>query len=196
MRSFISAGFCAAAMLAAGCTQATEEMEGAAGAAAEAASDAVTEAGTATSNAAESVAEAAGTAVESAKEGVQEGMAALTEKASAALAGIEGGPELLKKVTGFFDSAQEAVRGIKDTETAKAATAKLTELEGSIEGMSASMSKLPAEAKTALGGVIESGTAALKALVEKALAIPGVQDVIKPKLDEVMQKLAALSGRD
>ena len=74
-----------------------------------------------------------------------------------------------------------------------AAAAKLGELSTGAEGLGESIKQLPEEARGAVGGLIAQGLVQLKALVEKASSIPGVADVMKPKLDELMAKLTALS---
>lgn len=207
MKAFVATIGLSVALWITGCgQQATQEVGEAVGAAGEAASSAVSEAGEAASSAASEVGEAASSAAsaageaasdaaESVKESVEEGMAAVTEKASAALAGVEGGPEALKNVTGFFDSAKETLSGITDTGSAQASLAKLGEMGGSLDTLSAAINKLPADAKTALAGVIQKGTAGLQPLIEKAYAIPGVKAIIQPKLDEVLQKLSGLTGQ-
>ena len=85
-------------LLLAGCSpQAQTTMEEAGQSAAEAASSAQDAAGEFASSATETVQDAAAGAVES----VQAGLADAASKAAAALKGVEGGPELLGKVTDF-----------------------------------------------------------------------------------------------
>ncbi|MBN1855317.1 MAG: hypothetical protein JW829_21480 [Pirellulales bacterium] len=149
----------------------------------------------ATRDAVGSATDAATRAAEAAVGSVKDQLADVTKKASEALSGIEGGPEILKQVTQLFESAGETLHGIADIDSAKAALPKISELTSSLDGLTTSLGNMPAEAKTAIGGVIEKGVGTLKALAEKILAIPGVQDVIKPQLDEFMTKLAAIMGK-
>jgi hypothetical protein len=123
-----------------------------------------------------------------------EGFSAAAEKASSALASVEGGPEMLTKVKEFFTSATQSLTKIKDEATARAAIPDLEELEGKISGLADMTAKLPGEAKTAVSGLLESGVDGIKSLVEKIMAIPGVESVVKPKMDAIMQKLTALTS--
>ncbi|MEM9659686.1 MAG: hypothetical protein AAF961_15100, partial [Planctomycetota bacterium] len=78
--------------------------------------------------------------------------------------------------------------------TAEAAREKLTELMGSVGGMEEQLGALPGEAKTAVTGVIEQGMAALQALYEKLASKPEIQDVVKPKVEELMAKLKSMTS--
>jgi hypothetical protein len=142
-------------------------------------------------NAADEMAGKAGEALK----GAQESVAASAAKAADALKGVAGGPELLSKVTEFFGSAGKTLQGITDVESAKAALPKLTELTASTDELSKSMASLPEGAKTAISGVVDKGIAELKAVVEKIMALPGVEGVLKPKIDELMKKLEAIAGK-
>jgi hypothetical protein len=152
------------------------------------------DAGQAVQGAAESASDAAGDLAQKATDALGEGFAAAADKASSALASIEGGPEMLTKVKEFFASATDSLSGIKDEVSARAALPKLDELEGKISGLADMTAGLPAEAKTAVSGLLESGVNGLKALVEKIMALPGVESIVKPKLDAIMQKLSGLTS--
>ncbi len=125
---------------------------------------------------------------------LSEGYAAASEKAAATLEGIDGGGEMMTKVKDFFSTAQKTLSGITNKESAQAAVAKLGDLNGMVDSISEMTGKLPEEAQAAVGSMMASGMAMLNALAEKVNAMPGVSDVIKPKLDELMEKLKDLSG--
>jgi uncharacterized protein YukE len=144
-----------------------------------------------TKNAAGELAGKAGEAVEGAQESLQSAATAAAD----ALKDVAGGPELLKKVTEFFGSAGTALKGITDVESAKAALPKLGELTASTDELSKLMANVPEAAKSALSGVWEKGVVELKALVEKTLALPGVESVLKPAVTELLDKLAAIAGK-
>jgi uncharacterized phage infection (PIP) family protein YhgE len=184
-------------LLLAGCSQDTKS-GGAAGttlnSAVEATQGTASDAMTSVSDAASEAVDAATGAAETAVAEAKEGLSAMADGASQALAGIEGGPEALKQVTDFFASAGDSLKGITDAASAQAALPKLSELPKMIEGLGPTLEKLPAEAKTAILGVIDSGIVQLKDLADKALALPGVETVVKPIIDDVMAKLEALKG--
>ena len=170
-----------------GCTQE-------AGKALDKAEEAVADAAEETGDAVGDAAESAGDLANEAGEKLSEGFSAAAEKAASALEGIDGGGEMLTQVKEFFGSAQETLKGITNKESAEAAVSKLGDLDGAIAKISEMAGKLPESAQAAIGPMIAAGTAQLKALIEKVNAIPGVSDVIKPKLTELMDKLKGLSG--
>jgi len=179
------------AMFVIGCSEATKQK----------ASDAKKKAGEAASSAVDDASKKAGNGLSEAKDKAQEAMDALgkefteaTGKAKSALEGVNGGPELLQNITDLFASAQKSLQGVTNSETAQAAKTQLGELSGKVEGLSKQLEGLPEEAKTAVSGLIEKGIAQLKALSDKVMAIPGVGETIKPQLDALMEKLAALKG--
>lgn len=115
-------------------------------------------------------------------------------KAAEAVKGVEGGPELLSKITEFFGSAGKAMQGITDVESAKAALPTVEELKVKADELSKSITGLPEGAKSAVSGVMETGLAELKALVDKVLALPGVESVLKPAISGLMDKLQTVAG--
>lgn len=220
MKSLYSMAVLGFALVAFGCTQATEDVKSAteemgdaaadamdkagdaAGdamdAAGDAASDAVDAAGDVVSDVADAAGDVAGDTVDAAKDagsGLMSGVSDAADKASDELKKVEGGSELLNKVTGFFESTGSALKGITDGESAKAAMSKFDEMGGMLDKLGDSVADLPEEAKSAIGNVVDKGTEGLKALADKTLAIPGVSDVIKPKVDELMGKLSDLRSK-
>ncbi|TWU05295.1 hypothetical protein CA54_59830 [Symmachiella macrocystis] len=168
----------------------------------EAVSDAAEETGGVVKDAAEDAGEAVGDATESAGELAKEagdklsaGFSAAADKAASALEGVDGGSEVLTQIKGFFSSAQETLKGITNKESAEAAVSKLGDLDGAAAKISDMVGKLPESAQTSIGPMIAAGIAQLKALIEKIEAIPGVSDVIQPKLTAFMDKMKSMSGQ-
>jgi hypothetical protein len=83
---------------------------------------------------------------------------------------------------------------VTDKDSATAALPQINSLADSFGGMSDMFGKLPDSAKTAVAGVFTSAVAELKPFLEKVLAIPGVESVIKPAIDALMEKLAAFKS--
>ena len=183
--------FSALTMAVVGCGQA--KVEEAKEVAKEAAADAKQAAASAKESAAEA-AEAAGDAAKQATDAVSEGFSAAAAKAAQALEGVEGGEKFLSGLKEMFSSAEETLSGIKDKASAEAAEVKLDELNAQADQMVDSAAKLPKEAMTAVGGVVEAGIEQLRQIVDKLLSNPEIQEVIKPKIDELMDKLKKMIG--
>jgi hypothetical protein len=156
----------------------------------ETASKAVEEAGDTASKAVEK----AGESAKGAMEALGSEFSAAAAKAKTALNDVQGGPEILQKITDLFASAQQSLRDLKDSKAAEAATAKLAELDGKIDEVSQSIKPLPESAKSAIASVIEKGIEQIKALVEKARELPDIAEEVKAKLSAFVEKLGTLKG--
>jgi hypothetical protein len=97
-------------------------------------------------------------------------------------------------LTGTFKSLTESLTGIKDAASAGTALAKLKELDGKLDGMKALVDKLPAADKTKVTDLIKASFGKVEDQFAKLLWIPGVGDQIKPTVDQILDKLAALGG--
>jgi hypothetical protein len=158
------------------------------------ATDAAQDAADAVGDAATTATDAAGDLANKTMDALGEGFTAAAEKASSALASVEGGPEALKGIKDLFGSAHESLSKITDEASAKAALPGLEDLDGKVTGLGELLAKLPAEAKPAIASLIDNGREALQKVVDKIVALPGVETVIKPKLDAIMEKLSALTA--
>lgn len=204
MKTLTCAMFVAAtAVFLAGCTQeAAQKAASTAEETAKKAEGAAAELGEKAQAAAAKVGEKAEQAVAAAGEQAEAAMAALgaefsaaSKQAAEAVKGVEGGGDLLAKVQELFTSATTTLTGVTNEETARAAVPRLEGLALNADGLKPLLEKLPEGARTAVAGLIEKGLPQLEALVKKALAIPGLEGVIKPAIDDLMGKLAALTGK-
>jgi hypothetical protein len=153
------------------------------------ASETVSQMAEKTEQAAEDAALATGEMAEDVTSALGEGFSAAAEKASAALEGIEGGGELLSGLKELFASVQRSLAEVTDQASAKSAVSALGDLSNSTDKLSQIFGNLPDEAKAAIQGVVEQGIAQLETLMDKVLAIPGVREILQPKLDELITKL-------
>ncbi len=147
--------------------------------------------------AAESAQDAAAEVVEKTEEAVGElgdEFKAATEEATKALESVEGGTDLLAKVNELFASAASTLTAVTDEATAGSAVEKLGALSLSADSLKPLIENLPDSAKASVVGLIVKGIPQIKALVAKVLSIPGVEAVLKPKLDELLGKLTGLTG--
>jgi hypothetical protein len=97
-------------------------------------------------------------------------------------------------LTGTFKSLTESLTGIKDAASAEAALPKLKELDGKLDGMKALVDKLPDADKGKVTDLIKASFGKVEDQFAKLLWIPGVGDKIRPTVDGIMGKLAALGG--
>jgi uncharacterized protein (DUF2342 family) len=117
------------------------------------------------------------------------GMSEMLAKATESLASVQGGSDMLKSVQESFGKLTSTLSGIINGETATAALPQISELTESFGGMSDLFSKLPDAAKEAVSGVFGSAISELKPILDKIMAIPGVDTIIKPAIDALMAKL-------
>lgn len=109
--------------------------------------------------------------------------------ATEALSSVEGGGEMLKQVTDLFGGVTQTLGGIKDADSATAALPELGKLTEGFGGMTEMFGKMPEAGKTAVMGAFQSSLDQLKPIIEKVMAIPGVEAVLKPAIDALMAKL-------
>jgi hypothetical protein len=101
---------------------------------------------------------------------------------------------LTDQVTSWTKSATDAFSNIKDEASAQAALPSLRELNDKLDGVKTSLSAVPAEAKKPILQTLSSSFTKLKELADKAMAIPGVGEKIRPVVEPMLNKLQALSG--
>ncbi len=128
-------------------------------------------------------------AAQGAAEGLGAGMTDMMGKATEALSGVEGGADMLKQVTELFGSATKTLSGVTDVDSATAALPDLGKLTEGFGGMTEMFNKMPDAAKGAVTGVFQSSLEQLKPIIDKVMAIPGVEAVLKPAIDALMSKL-------
>ncbi len=95
---------------------------------------------------------------------------------------------------GMFGSATSSLESITDAESASAALPALTEAGSKLDGLSETFGKLPDAARGPLAGIVSEGLAKFQPIVDKVMALPGVGDILKPVIEPIMEKLAAMAG--
>lgn len=111
---------------------------------------------------------------------------------AATVADVDPVKALTEKFTGYFDSVGGALDGITDEATAKTALPQVQKMAEQFDDLKGLFDKLPAAAKTGLNGLLESSQKTLTEKVEKVLGIPGVGELLKPALEGILEKIAAL----
>lgn len=142
----------------------------------------------------EAAKQAADKAAAKAKEATSEVGAELANKATEALSGVEGGSDMLKQATEMFGKLTGTLSEVKDADTANNAVGEITKLTEGFGGMTDMFGKMPDAAKSAVAGVFGESVAKLKPIIEKVMAIPGVEAVLKPAIDGLMSKLEAFKA--
>lgn len=107
---------------------------------------------------------------------------------------VVGGVDVGKQVTDTLASMQTALSGVTDAATAQSALPQLQTATGAIDQVSGMLGQLSAEQKASLAALAKPSIDTLNALFDKVLAIPGVSDVLKPAIDALRPKLAALAA--
>lgn len=99
---------------------------------------------------------------------------------------------LTEDFTGYFKNIDGALDGITDVDTAKAAVPNLEKLAGQFDDLTGLFNKLPEAGRTGLLGLLEGGQKTLTEKTDKVLGIPGVGELLKPLLEGLLEKVAAL----
>ena len=64
-----------------------------------------------------------------------------------------------------------------------------------LDSISTMTSQLPPETRTKLAALADTSRTTLRSAADKALALPGVGEKIKPVVDELIKKLDTIAGR-
>jgi hypothetical protein len=101
-----------------------------------------------------------------------------------------------KELTVFYDSAAQSLAGITDVASAEKALPVVQEMTRKLDVMKAGWDRLSEKGKAAIQTIATDGFARLKELVEKVLAISAeVSEKLKPALDQMLERLAAMAGK-
>jgi hypothetical protein len=97
---------------------------------------------------------------------------------------------LTTQVTDFFRSATDVFTDMKDAASAQAAVPKLKDLTVKLDSLRGLIDKLPADAKEKVLTVFRGLSSKLVLLIDKVMATPGVDEKIKPFVDDLRAALA------
>jgi hypothetical protein len=98
-----------------------------------------------------------------------------------------------KSATELFGGLTSVLRGVTDEETARAALPKLEGFAPILERLTAEAGSLPAEDKPAFGEVVGKNLGLLQKLIDAALAIPGVKDILGGVVTPMVEALTKLT---
>lgn len=114
----------------------------------------------------------------------------LTLPGLGSLSNLSGMPDL----EGIFGSVGKTFEKITDVESAKAALPELESANNKLQGLSSGFAAMPEAIRTKIAEVIQGTLPDLQGTIDKVLAIPGVSEILKPIVDQIMEKVAALKG--
>lgn len=146
-------------------------------------------------------ADAVGGAVGGAADAVSGGVGSLSEGVSGAVGSVTGGLEMpaipglgdtTTKLTESLGGLTESISGIKDVDSAKAVAGELTDFSTTFDGMN--LGALPAQAQTAVGGMLGPIVTKIQGALETAYAIPGVKGVLEPIVTPLLEKLSGIGA--
>lgn len=133
--------------------------------------------------------------MEEARTSSREAASSAVQDAAKAVQGwAKDGSALRDKLTGLLEGLTETLRGIKDSETAQAALARLHESEQTLGELARSAEKLPAAAKPMIASVAQRSSAKIKELIAQAQQNKDLPESVKPVLDAILEKLAAFEA--
>ena len=105
---------------------------------------------------------------------------------------LDAVPELMATAIDCFQSLKGSLEGIQDVETAKTALPDLEKFSGQLDGISKSFRDLPETARAGLIRLVEGGYKQLSEKTATILALPGVEDVLNPVLNGILEKVASM----
>src|SRR5262245_1551676 len=105
-----------------------------------------------------------------------------------------GGLDIGKQVTDSITNLRTMLAGITDAASAQAALPKLREVTTQIDKVDGLLAQLSPEQRKVLAGMVNPLMPSLNQLFDKVLAIPGVAEFLKPTIDALGAKLAALTA--
>ena len=94
----------------------------------------------------------------------------------------------------IITNLRTTLTGITDAASARAALPKLQEVTAQIDKVDGLLGQLSPEQRKVLAGVVNPRMLSLNQLFDKVFAIPGVAELLKPAIDALRAKLAALSA--
>jgi hypothetical protein len=97
-------------------------------------------------------------------------------------------------LNGLVTDATAALTSVKDTASADAAAAKLRDLTAKLDAMRGTVSQLTVDQRNNIASLISSLKSKLQPAIDKALAIPGVRDKLKPAADALMDRMTTLTA--
>ncbi len=97
------------------------------------------------------------------------------------------------RASSVYEGLKTSVGNIKDGASATANLPKLREQVSALGEIKDFADKMPADSRKSLAGVFQGFAPGLEGLILTALKAPGASDVVKPVLEQVMERVKALA---
>jgi len=95
-------------------------------------------------------------------------------------------------VSGLFGKLTDTFKGITDVPSAEAAVPGLKDLAGILDGYKTTANQLPAAGKATVKEMVGTNLGTLQPIIDTALAIPGVGDILRPIVEPMLKTLGSL----
>jgi len=122
--------------------------------------------------------------------GQQVGQQQVTSAQNLTVDGVDVG----KQASDSLSNLRTTLSEVTDVPSAQAALPKLQAVTGQIDKTDGMIGSLSAEQRKAIADIVNPQMQAVNQMFDKVLAIPGVDEVLKPTIDTVKAKLATLAA--
>ena len=119
--------------------------------------------------------------------------ASTTLATTAVMPDIVGRTDAGKSILSILEETRGAVSSVRDAATAQAAVPRLQDIVGKLDRASVLAGQLGPDSRRALGTYLNSQTSLMKTAASNVLAVPGVGQILKPVLDQVIGRLETLT---
>jgi uncharacterized protein DUF937 len=107
---------------------------------------------------------------------------------------LAGGVDIGKQLGDSLNALRTSLQGITDVASARAALPNVQTATAQVDKVNGLLGQLTDDQRKTITAMTAPATTALNSLFDKVLAIPGVNDVLKPAADTLKTRLADLSA--
>ena len=108
---------------------------------------------------------------------------------------VVSGEDLRQQIGDSLGNLRTSLQGITDVASAKAELPNLQAARTQLDRVSSLVGQLTPDQRNIVAGIVASAMPTINRLSDQVLEIPGVDEVLRPVIDPVKTKLAALSGQ-
>jgi hypothetical protein len=120
-------------------------------------------------------------------------MRARATQALAALTAVPGGAEVANQTAAALNTVKTSLSQVSDAASAQTALPKLKDADAQLGKLNGMVSQLPTTGRSALATLIGANLPTINAQLDKVMAIPGVEAVLKQPIDTLKSNLDTLS---
>jgi hypothetical protein len=105
-----------------------------------------------------------------------------------------GGLDVGRQVNDSLASLRTSLQGVSDAASAETAQSKLQQVAAQLDKVTSLTGQLSPDQRRIIAGIISPAIPTLNQQFDKALAVPGVAEVLKPSIDTLKTMLASLTS--